>query len=126
MGLNPQTGILSNVSSNFSTDNWGGTTWSYLKSIEKMKTGSLEEIVELAIPFMSPLKSCHQGQELSQGHQSLTEDGNNFCVCLADTWYVPFIFLSMVPAANMNGPKRLPSCHTLAEKGKIIFGIVWL
>ena len=74
---------------------------------------------------MSPLKSCHQGQELSQGHQSLTEDGNSFCACLADNWYVPFIFLSMVPAANMNFPKRLPSCHKLAENGKIIFGIVW-
>lgn len=36
--LNPQTGILSNVSSNFSTENWGGTTWSYLKSIEETKT----------------------------------------------------------------------------------------
>ena len=55
--LNPQTGVISNAGSNFSMENWGHATRNYVRSIDKMKVGSLEEIVKLAMPYMSPLKS---------------------------------------------------------------------
>ena len=84
--LNPQTGIISNTQSKFSAENWGTATSNYLRSIEKMKEGSLEEIVALAEPFMSPLKS--RRQETSRGPQSIT-GGNSQDVraCLVDEWY---------------------------------------
>ncbi|KAH9006023.1 hypothetical protein EDB83DRAFT_2236891 [Lactarius deliciosus] len=58
--LNPATGVISNAASKFSAENWGKATQYYFVSIDKMKSGSVEEIVQLATPFMSPLKSCHQ------------------------------------------------------------------
>jgi hypothetical protein len=82
--LNPHTGVISNTQSRFSTDNWGTATSSYVRSIEKMKDGSLEEIVVLAVPFMSPFK---RRQETSCGVQALTR-GNalDLRACLADEW----------------------------------------
>jgi hypothetical protein len=84
--LNPQTGIISNTKSKFSTENWETTTSKYLRSIEKMKEGSLEVVV-LAVLFMSLLKSHHQ--DLSHGPPSLT-GGNlqDVCACLINKWYV--------------------------------------
>ena len=85
--LNPQTGVVSKIQSNFSTENWGMTTSNYMRSIEKMREGSLEEIAGLAKCFMSPLKShC---QETSLGSQSLSR-GNlqDVRACLVDEWYV--------------------------------------
>jgi hypothetical protein len=58
--LNPQTGVLLKATSKFSTENWGPATRHYVKSINKMKVGSLESIVDLAMLYMSPLKSCRQ------------------------------------------------------------------
>lgn len=87
--LNPQTGIISNSQTKFSAENWGLATSNYLRSIEKMKEGSLEEIVALAEPFMSPLKS--RRQETSHGPQSLTgSNSQDIRACLVDEWYVFF------------------------------------
>jgi hypothetical protein len=76
--LNPLTGIVSNAASKFSADNWGAATQSYFKSIDDMNPGSLKEVVQLATPFMSPLKSRRQGQGSSQGPQ------DNMRACLID------------------------------------------
>jgi hypothetical protein len=46
--LNPQTGVLSKAMSKFSTENWGPATRHYVKSVNKMKVGSLESIMDLA------------------------------------------------------------------------------
>ena len=85
--LNPQTGVISKTQSNFSTENWGTTTSNYMRSIEKMREGLLEEIAGLAKRFMPPLKSHHQ--ETSLGSQSLS-GGNlqDVHACLVDEWYV--------------------------------------
>jgi hypothetical protein len=83
--LNPQTGIVSNTKSKFSAENWATAMSNYLRSIKKMKEGSLEEIVALAVLFMSPLKSHHH--ELLLGPPSLT--GGNLQddrACLVDEW----------------------------------------
>jgi hypothetical protein len=77
--LNPLTGIVSNATSKFSADNWGSATKNYYISINDMNPGSLEEIVQLATPFMSPLKSRRQGQGSSQGPQD-----NDMRACLKD------------------------------------------
>jgi hypothetical protein len=79
--LNPQTGIVSNIASKFSAENWGMATKGYIKSIEKMKAGSLENIVKLATPFMSPLKSRRQGP-LREPY-GLTED-EDMRACLVE------------------------------------------
>jgi hypothetical protein len=84
--LNPQTGILSNFRSKFSAENWGATTRNYLKSIEKMKAGSLDNIVELAMPFMSPLKS--RRQESSHGPYGLAGDEDIRACLVDDEWHV--------------------------------------
>ena len=86
--LNPQTGIVSNAQTRFSAENWGTETSNYVRSIEKMKEGSLEEIIALATPLMSPLKS--RRQETSLGSQSLTGPGGSsqdIRACLVDEWY---------------------------------------
>jgi hypothetical protein len=91
--LNPQTGLVSSVASKFSADNWGATTRNYMKSIEKMKAGSLERIVELALPFMSPMKS--RRGELSgslsapaDGHEDIRACLEDVRACLEDDWHV--------------------------------------
>ena len=86
--LNPQTGIVSKTRSNFSTENWGEEMSHYLRSIEKMKEGSLEEIVVLAKPLMSPLKK-NRSQETSSGSQSLAGGPSNlpnFHSSFVDEW----------------------------------------
>ncbi|KAI9436203.1 hypothetical protein H4582DRAFT_2078814 [Lactarius indigo] len=80
--LNPSTGIVSNVTSKFSAENWGAATNNYFKSINKMKPSSLEEVVRLATPFMLPLKTRRQGY--SYGLQSLVEDNEDIRACLVD------------------------------------------
>lgn len=55
---NPQTGVVSNAASNFSIENWGKVARYYIMSIDKMKVGSLEKIVKLAMPYVSPLDRC--------------------------------------------------------------------
>ncbi|KAI9431278.1 hypothetical protein H4582DRAFT_1822671 [Lactarius indigo] len=80
--LNPSTRIVSNITSKFSAENWGAATNNYFKSINKMKPSSLEEVVRLATPFMSPLKTCRQGY--SYGLQSLVEDNEDIHACLVD------------------------------------------
>ncbi len=65
--LNPATGVISNATSKFSAENWGSTTRNYFRSINKMKPVSLEEIMQLATLFMSPLKSRRQGSSHSVG-----------------------------------------------------------
>lgn len=86
--LNPHTGLVSSIALMFSADNWGAKTRDYLKSIEKMKAGSLEEIVQLAIPFMSLLKNCHG--ELLHGLLASTNDHEDVRACLEDDWHVLF------------------------------------
>ena len=78
--LNPQTGLVSSVASMFSADNWGEKTRDYLKSIEKMRSGSLEEIVQLAVPY------SRRG-ELSHSLFS-TNDHKGVRACLEDDWHV--------------------------------------
>ncbi|KAH9019020.1 hypothetical protein EDB85DRAFT_1873448 [Lactarius pseudohatsudake] len=80
--LNPLTGIVSNVASKFSAENWAAKTNNYFKSINKMKLDSLEEVVRLATPFMSPSKTRRQG--CSYGPQSLVEDDEDVRACLVD------------------------------------------
>ncbi|KAH8985810.1 hypothetical protein EDB92DRAFT_1818527 [Lactarius akahatsu] len=80
--LNPLTRIVSNVASNFSAENWAAKTNNYFKSINKMKLDSLEEVVRLAMPFMLPSKTRHQG--CSYGPQSLVEDDEDIRACLVD------------------------------------------
>jgi hypothetical protein len=70
----------------FSSDNWGAMTRNYLKSIEKIKDGSLETIVQLALPFMSPLKS-HRG-ELSCSLCGPARDHKDVRACLEDDWHI--------------------------------------
>ena len=80
--LNPHTGLVSSVASMFSADNWGATTRDYLKSIEKMRAGSLEEIVQLAVPYMSPLKN-RRGDSL-YGLLASANDHEDVRACLED------------------------------------------
>ncbi|KAH9066684.1 hypothetical protein EDB87DRAFT_1587551 [Lactarius vividus] len=80
--FNPLTGIVSSVTSKFSAENWGAKMHSYFKSINKMKLDSLEEVVRLATPFMSPSKTRRQG--CSYGPQSLAEDNEDIRACLVD------------------------------------------
>ena len=84
--LNPQTGIVSNAASKFSAENWGPATRNYVRSIEKMKAGSLEEIVKLATPYMSPLKTRRQ-VSMREPH-ALAKDDKDLRACLVDKWYV--------------------------------------
>ena len=88
--LNPQTGIVSNTQSRFSTENWGTATSNYVRSIEKMKEGSLEQIVNLSMPYMSPLKSHRQETSLvSQSLTSFTEgNSQDIRAYLVDEWYI--------------------------------------
>ena len=88
--LNPQTGIISNTTSKFSAENWGSATRNYVRSIEKMKAGSLEEIVKLATPYMSPLKSRRQ-VSMREPH-ALAKDNEDLRACLVDKWYVFFFW----------------------------------
>jgi hypothetical protein len=86
--LNPQTGVVSNTTSYFSAENWGQGTRYYVKSIIKMKTGSLEEIVDLATPFMSPLKSR---QLSTRDLGALADDNDNdvrACLVEVEDWHV--------------------------------------
>jgi hypothetical protein len=85
--LNPQTGLVSSITSMFSADNWGATTRNYLKSIEKMKAGSLEAIVELAGPYMSPLKS-RRGESSRSLFAGAAKDHDDVRACLEDDWHV--------------------------------------
>jgi hypothetical protein len=87
--LNPQTGLVSSLTLMFSTENWGATTRNYLKFIEKMKAGSLQTIVQLAVPFTSPMKSHHG--ELSCGPFSSTKDHKDVCACLEDYWHISIL-----------------------------------
>ncbi|KAH9169057.1 hypothetical protein EDB89DRAFT_1908891 [Lactarius sanguifluus] len=80
--LNPLTGIVSNVASKFSAENWGTKTRDYFHSINKMKLESLEEVVRLATLFMSPSKTRRQG--CSYGPQSHVKDGEDIHACLVD------------------------------------------
>ena len=79
--LNPQTGLVSSVASMFSANNWGEKTRDYLKSIEKMRSGSLEEIVQLAVPY------SRRG-ELSHSLLASTNDHEGVRACLEDDWHV--------------------------------------
>jgi hypothetical protein len=79
--LNPQTGVLLKAMSKFSTENWGPATRHYVKSINKMKVGSLESIVDLAMLYMSPLKSC---QQLSSCVPHVPADDCNVHACLIE------------------------------------------
>jgi hypothetical protein len=85
--LNPQTGVVSNATSHFSTENWGQATMYYVKSISKMKTVSLEEIVDLAAPFMSPLKSRQLSARALADNDN---DNDNLRACLVEVedWHV--------------------------------------
>jgi hypothetical protein len=79
--LNPQTGVVSNARSYFSTENWGQETRLYVKSIGRMKAGSLEAIVDLATPFMSPLKSR---QLLARDLCVADDDDDDVRACLVE------------------------------------------
>ena len=101
--LNPQTGVVSNAASNFSAAQWGPVTRNYVKSIEKMRAGSLADIVRLATPFMSPSKVrrqvvTHHPQALGDG----IEDEHAF---LVDEWYLSLILLFV----------SLWSCYSLSR-----------
>jgi hypothetical protein len=80
--LNPNTGVVSNVSSNFSAENWAAVTSNYYRSIDKMKLTSLEEIVRLAMKFMSPSKSRRKGS--LYGPSGIVEDDDDVRACLVD------------------------------------------
>ncbi|KAH8987223.1 hypothetical protein EDB86DRAFT_2809056 [Lactarius hatsudake] len=80
--LNLVTENVSKVTSKFSAENWGAKTSCYFQSINKMKLESLEEVVQLATPFMSPSKTRCQG--CSYEPQSLVEDGEDIRACLVD------------------------------------------
>ncbi|KAH9043906.1 hypothetical protein EDB85DRAFT_1855214 [Lactarius pseudohatsudake] len=80
--LNPATGVVSNAALKFSVENWGTITINYFTSIDRMKSESLEDIMQLATPFMSPAKS--RCQALSYGLCSLTEDGEDIHICLME------------------------------------------
>ena len=89
--LNPQTGVISNAATNFSTTQWGPVTRNYVKSIHKMRADSLAEIVQLATPFMSPSKcrrqvATHHPQALCDG----TEDERAY---LVDEWYISILLV---------------------------------
>ncbi|KAH9034759.1 hypothetical protein EDB85DRAFT_1889688 [Lactarius pseudohatsudake] len=80
--LNPATGVVSNAASKFSAENWGMITINYFTSIDRMKSELLENIMQLATPFMSPAKSHHQA--LSYSLHSLAEDDEDICACLME------------------------------------------
>jgi hypothetical protein len=79
--LNPQTGVLLKAASKFSTEIWGPATRHYVKSINKMKVGSLESIMDLATSYMSPLKSHRQ---LSSRDPHVPTNDCNVCACLIE------------------------------------------
>jgi hypothetical protein len=79
--LNPQTGVLLKAASKFSTENWGPAMRHYVKSINKMKVGSLESIMDLATSYMSPLKSHWQ---LSSHNPHVPTDNCDVCACLVE------------------------------------------
>ena len=80
--INPHTRLVSSITSMFSADNWGAKTKDYIKSIEKMRDGSLEQIVQLTAPYLSTSKN-HCG-ELSH---SLLAPAEGVRACLEDDWY---------------------------------------
>jgi hypothetical protein len=91
--LNPQTGVVSNIAAQFSADKWRDATSGYVVSIAKMKKGSLDEIVKLAMPYMSPSKSRRQGS--TSNTDGLAGDtGNDMRACLADKWRGFFLWFA--------------------------------
>jgi hypothetical protein len=92
--LNPLTGVVSKAATNFSAENWVVVTGNYVMSIGNMKAGSLDEVVELATPYMSPLK---RRQGSTRNPSGLTEDDEDMRACLADNWH-GFSLLSQVSA----------------------------
>ncbi|KAF8271651.1 hypothetical protein EI94DRAFT_1796996 [Lactarius quietus] len=78
---NQQSGVLSIKDLQFFYGNWGKPTLCYLKSIEEMRKGSLQDIVIQAQKFIPMQKQL--------GYQSFTStNGNedNMHVCLVDKW----------------------------------------
>ena len=62
-----------------------------------MRDGSLEEIVVLAEPLMSPLKKSRQ-ESLTGGYPELSD----FHACLVDEWYGYFRSCSTLPKADVS------------------------
>lgn len=92
--LNPQTGVISNSTTKFSADNWGEATVNYVRSIDKMREESLEEIVTLAASLMSRAKARHQAT--SPGPSSIPEV-EDFRALLKDEWCVTIFLSCLIP-----------------------------
>ena len=121
--LNPQTGVISKTQSNFSAENWGMTTSNYVRSIEKMRESSLEEIAGLTKHFMSPLKSHRQ--ETSLGSQSLSGgNSQDVCACLVDEWYVFSPWCLILQLTKLSEIVFLQPCTDQEQRDYLAGGLV--
>jgi hypothetical protein len=82
--LNPKTGVTSKAMDKFSAEKWGLTTRRYVKSIHKMNDGSLEDITDQSMKFMSLFKS----RQLVMAATPDTPDNDDIHACLVEGWHV--------------------------------------
>lgn len=92
--FNPQTGAMSNRTTQFSADNWGEAMGNNVRSINKMREELLKEIVVLAASLMSWVKTCHQAT--SPGPSSIPEV-EDFCALLKDEWCITVFLSCLIP-----------------------------
>ena len=119
--LNPQTGVVSNAASKFTSERWAFATGNYVKSIDKMRAGSLEEIVQLAMPYMSPLKIRHQVVATHDPEALVSEDTEDERAYLVDDeWHVLFYFICFTMVMLFFSRCCLLSRAPI-ENGEIIF-----
>ena len=82
--LNPQTGVTSKAADKFSSGKWREKTGSYAMSIHNLNEGSLEDIVNLSMKFMSSFKSC----QMASMAAALPNNNNDIHTCLVESWHV--------------------------------------
>ena len=82
--LNPQTGVTSKATDKFSSGKWREKTGSYVTSIHNLNEGSLEDIVNLSMKFMSSFKS----RQMASVATALPNDNNDIRACLVESWHV--------------------------------------
>lgn len=114
--LNPQTGLISDTATNFSSANWGEATGNYVKSINKMAAGSLEETVRMATAYMSSFKL----KKLTRVPQALSEGEEDPRACLADNWYrlcLSFCHCMFLPTNCFFRCRATPP-HALVKNGR--------
>lgn len=82
--LNPQTGVTLKAADKFSSEKWREKTGNYATSVHNLKEGSLEDIVNLSMKFMSLLKS-RQMASVTTALPHTLDDDNDIRACLVES-----------------------------------------